>query len=89
MRALELRRQRRAQRTSRNDVSVADTAHAIDHQDGKVFGQRRVLEAVIHHDDGRTRGDRVPRARGAIARHDRRSDAPEQQRLVADVVGAM
>ena len=49
--ALELRVERRAQRTGRKHASIADAAPAIDDGDGEVLGQRGILQAVIHDDD--------------------------------------
>ena len=53
VRALELARERRAQRAGRNHAAVADAAPAVDHQDCDILDERRVLEAVVHHDDAR------------------------------------
>ena len=89
LRAIELRAERRAQRPGRNDPAVADAAPGIDHQHGKILGQRRVLEAVVHDDDAGAGRDRRLRALHAVARNDGRRGARQQQRLVADVGGAM
>ena len=85
----ELEIERRTQGTGRNDLAVAEAPPAVDHRDRQVLRQRRVLQAVVH-DDG---ADLAParldgaRARGAIAGNERRSDAGEQQRLIAEAAG--
>ena len=63
LRAIELRVERRAQRPGRKHPAVADAAPAVDDEDGKILGQRRILEAVVHHDDARAGRDRGLRAR--------------------------
>ena len=87
--ALELRIERRAQRPGRKHHAVADAAprhrpRAIV----EIFCQRRILQAVVHHDDVGACASRGLRAGDAVARHDRRRGLREQQRLVADVGGA-
>ena len=94
LRAIELRAERRAQRPGRDHAAVADAAPRIDHEDGEILGQRRVLEAVVHDDDARAGRDRrlralargraprwsAPRAPAAAARrrHRRRGAAPDR-----------
>ena len=85
MRAVELRGKRRAQRTRRDHISVADAAPAVQRHEGHVFDERRVLQAVIHHDEVGLFPRGGGRAGDAVARNDGRRDAGEQQRLVADL----
>jgi hypothetical protein len=87
--ARKLGRERSAQRACREHLPVAEAAPGVDHQDRKILRKRRILKAVIHHDDARALVLRKPRARHAIPRHDRGCDPREQQRLVADVNSAM
>ena len=55
--APNLRRQRSAQRTGRENPAVAEAAFAVDHQQRKILAQRRILKSVVHHDDaGALRG---------------------------------
>ena len=83
------RRERRPQRTGGDDPAIADAAPGIDDEQRKVLGKRRILKAVVHDDDARPAGDRHPRALDAVARHDGRRHARQQQRLVAHVERAM
>ena len=86
----KLRVERRAQRPGRKHLAVADAAPAIDHQDR--------TDPCAAPDSGSRRPSRstsapaaraASRAGDAVARHDGRRGAREQQRLVADVGGAM
>src|ERR1700682_6066591 len=49
-----LRPPRRAQGAGRNHPAVAEAAAAIDHDQRHVLGHRRILETVVHQDDGST-----------------------------------
>ena len=87
--ARELRLQRCAQRTRREDAAIADGAPSIDHQNRKVFSERRVLKTVVHHNRIRAVTLRGAGAREAVARDNGRRKFGQEQRLVADVGGAM
>ena len=89
LRAIKLRAERRAQRPGRNGPAVADAPPAIDDKNGEILGQRRILKSVIHDDDGRPRRHCRLRTLRAITRHDGRRRTRQQQRLVADIGGAM
>ena len=80
-----LRVERRPQRPCRKRSAVADAAAAIDHHDREVLGERRVLEAVVHHDHGRAGLLRCFGAGQPVARDDGGCKLCQQQRLVADV----
>ena len=49
---LELELERRPQRACRHHQAVAEAAAAVDDGDRQVLGQCRVLQAVVHDDDG-------------------------------------
>ena len=83
--AIKLQAERRPQRTSRDDVAVADAAAAVDDNDAEVLGKRGVLQAVVHHHDARAGELREFRAGDAVARHDGGREPCQQQRLIADV----
>jgi hypothetical protein len=85
MGARELRIERSAQRARRNHPAIADPAASVDDQDRKVLLQRGILKAVIHHDDAGAGRDRRARPIDAVARHEGRSVAGQQQRLVAHI----
>jgi hypothetical protein len=51
--------------------------------------QRWILKAVIHDDDAGAAEPRRLRAGDAVPRHDGRGEAGEEERLVADIGGAM
>ena len=89
MRARPLRGERRAQRSRRQAQAVADSDRAVDHRDGEVLDQGRVLQPVIHDDDAGAAAGAQRGAGWAVARDDRRKGAGEQQGLVADVSGRM
>ena len=61
----------------------------IDDEDGKILGQRRILESVVHDDDAGAGRHRRLRALHAVARDDGGRGARQQQRLVADIGCAM
>src|SRR5262249_55444671 len=77
----------RPQRTGRNDPAVADAAPGVDHEHRKILDERGIVEAVVHDDDARAGGDGG--ALDAVARHNGRRRAREQQRLVAHVPRTM
>ena len=85
--ALHLRGERRAQRPSRKDATIADAAPAVDHGDGPILGERRILQAVIHDHDGRALGFRQRGAGDAVAGNNGRRRARQQQGFVADQAG--
>ena len=85
MRPRKLRLERRAQGPGGKDATVADAARAVHHQNGQVLGERWVLKAVVHDHDAGAACTREIRAQDAVARHDRRRKACQQQRLVADL----
>src|ERR1700735_1326884 len=70
LRAVELHLQRRTQRAGRNDTAIADAAAAINHHDGEIFDERRILHAVVHDGDARAGILRELRAGRAVTRHD-------------------
>ncbi len=80
---------RRPQRAGRKHLAVADAAAAVHHHDRAVLAQRRILEAVVHHDRARPRRARRVRAGGTVACNDGRREPGEQQRLVADIGGSV
>ena len=79
-----LRRERRAQGAGGNAEAVAEAALPVDHGEGEVLRQRRVLQAVVEHEDLGPRLDRHRRAPDAVRSDPARRDPREQQRLVAD-----
>ena len=85
LRARHLHIERRAQGTGRNQPAVADAAAAVDHEDRQILDQRRILKAVVHHDDGGAIASRHRCARDALARHDGGCEPRQEERLVADV----
>ena len=85
----DLRFERRPQRTRREYAAIADAAAAIDQQDSKVFGQRRILKAVVHNDHGRSVPPRGFGSCHAITRYDGWRKPRQQQRLVAHGGGRM
>src|SRR5207244_8690581 len=87
MGAPELRLEWRAQRPSGDDLPVAGTAPAVDHQHRKILEKRGIVEAVVHDDDARVTRDAG--AFDAIARHDGRRGARQRQRLVTHLARAM
>src|SRR5262249_36852020 len=79
----------RTQRTGRNHLPIANPAAAVDDEHGEVLGERGILEAVVHYDDAPSGSNRGLRSCGAVMRDDRGRLAREQQRLVANVGGAI
>ena len=87
--ARELRIERRPQGSGRKHARIAEAAPSVDDRQGEILGERCILQAVVHDDDagaGRARG---LRASDAVARDDGRRHARQQQRLVADLRGAI
>lgn len=80
-----------AQGACRNDEPVANAAFRIDERDSKILRERRILQAVVHDDDGAFRSHALDhfRAFAAIARDDRRRSTGKKQRLVPDVARRM
>ena len=76
--AIELNAERRAQRPGGNDPAIADAAAAVDDENREVLDQRRILKAVVHHDDAGAGKLREFRAGGAVAGDDGRRE-PRQQ----------
>ena len=74
-----------AQRTGRDHPAVADAAAAVDQEDRQVLDQRRILKAVVHHNDGGAAPLRRRCARDALARNDGGREPRQEERLVADV----
>ena len=85
----ELRRQRRAQRPRGKHPAIAETAVAVDDDQRRVLGDRRILKAVIHQDHAGVARPRQRRALDAVARHHHGDRARHHQRLVADVGGGV
>ncbi len=83
MRKLQV--ERRPQGTCRKHTSVADAALGVDHGQREILFQRRVLQAVIHDDDGCALRPGQGGARHAVARHDRGRHPRQQQCLVTDL----
>src|SRR5438105_14044173 len=89
MRAVELGSERSAERSSRQYSGIADPAPGVDYEHRNTLAKRRVLETIVHDDDRSTGGEGRPCSAHAVARNDRRRDAREQKRLVADLKSAM
>src|SRR6202023_2069952 len=87
--ARDLDFERRPQGTSRNDAAVADAAAAVDHKDGEILAQRRILESVVHDDDTSAAGTRRAGAGDSVAGDDGGRKSRQHQRLVADIGGMM
>ena len=64
---------------------MPDARRTVDDRDGAILRQRRVLQAVIHHDRGGADLQRQPRAGGPVARDDDGRGRGKEQRLVADL----
>jgi hypothetical protein len=50
MGARHLHAERRTHRAGRDHPAVADAAARVDDEHRSVLGERRILEAVVHHD---------------------------------------
>ena len=80
----ELRRNRRAQRTSRNAEAVAEARLAVHDGKGEVLDEPGVLQAVVKNENIRAGFDRASRASDPIRPDPARRELGQQQRLVAD-----
>ncbi len=85
----ELQPSRRAHRPGRHDIAIADAAHGVDHHQCIVEMQFRALEAVVHDDQVAALGDQPSCAFDALAGDDGQRMMRDQQRLVADIFGAV
>ncbi len=81
--------ERRAERSGRDDTPIAETRCGIHHDQRKILGEGRVLEAVVHDDDVRVRGLDGLGPGHPVGGHDGRRHACEQQRLIADLFCAL
>ena len=87
----ELKGDGRSERTRWDNAAVAEAAGTINQRDRQVFGDRRVLQTVIHDNDGilwRLTGDEFG-AEPPVARNDGWRPCGQQQRLVANFSGGM
>ena len=73
-----------AQGPGRDHALVAEAVAAVDDDECQILRERRILEAVVHHDAAGARRDGGAGAGRAIARDPRRRHLGEQQRLIAD-----
>ena len=87
--ARQTRGHRFAQRPGGQAPPIAEPAHGIDHHDGDIVGHRGVLKPVIHDDHLRPATSGEARGAGAVAADEGRREGGDQQRLVADIGGAM
>src|SRR5262245_7423404 len=88
---LELHRQCRPQWPGRHDAAIADAAAPVNNGDAEILGQRRILQAVVHDDDGGRIGSALDglRTEAAVAGDQRWHQTREQQRLITDLAGAI
>ena len=85
---VELRRERGAQRTGRKHPPLPMPRRADEHERQSPW-QGRDFAAVVHDDEVGAGVDRGAGPGRTIAGNDGRRDAGEEQRLVADLRGAM
>jgi len=72
-------------RAGRQHLPVAEAAIAVDHNQGDVLGNRRILKAVIHQDHAGALRPCQGDARDAVPCDHHRLGPRQHQRLVADV----
>ena len=80
---------RLAQRPGRDHPTVAEAEAGVDDDDREILRKRRVLESVVHHHRRRTGRLGGPAGRGAVAPDPDGRECREEQRLVADLGGAV
>ena len=84
-----LDRKRRAQGTGWKAEAVAEAGLAVDHCEGEILDERRVLQPVVEQQDLGARFNRPPGARDAVRADPARRDPREEQRLIADRGGVV
>ena len=85
----QLRGWRRAQRTGRQAEAIAEADAAVDQSEAEILGEGRALQAVVENQHTGPRRDRRLGRRASVAGGETRRDAREQQRFVADLLGAV